>query len=67
VVQPRPPNHTYIIQDGFDKGSALQTVRDLVGRSDVPVTVIGDSMKGLLYAADRGPVPQILSALMWWK
>jgi hydroxymethylpyrimidine pyrophosphatase-like HAD family hydrolase/orotate phosphoribosyltransferase len=132
---------TYIIQDGIDKGSALQTVRGLVGRSDVPVTAIGDSqddiamfaaaefayapancsplvrevagevkcrivkgqfqkgllaavqdrlkkqpaselrqlylgriipsrggvMEGLLHAADRGPVPQILSALMWWK
>jgi hydroxymethylpyrimidine pyrophosphatase-like HAD family hydrolase/orotate phosphoribosyltransferase len=132
---------TYIIQKGIDKGSALRTVRDLVGRPDVPVTAIGDSadditmltaaefgyapancsplvrevaregkcrivkrqfqngllaavqdrlkkqpaaerpllplvriiprrggvMEGLLHAADRGPVPQILSALMWWK
>lgn len=131
---------TYIVQEGIDKGSALRTVRDLVGRPDVPVTAIGDShadivmltaaefayapancsplvrdvaregkcrivkreyqngllaavqdrlkkqpaverqllplvriprrggvMEGLLHAADRGPVPQILSALMWWK
>jgi hypothetical protein len=132
---------TYIIQEGLDKGSALRTVRELVGRSDVPVTAIGDShadipmliaaefgyapancsplvrevagegkcrivkgqyqngllaavqdrlkkqpaaqrppqpvgriipkgpgvIEGLLNAADRGPIPQILSALMWWN
>ena len=125
---------TYIIQDGLDKGSALRTVRELVGSPDVPVTAIGDShadipmltaaefgyapancsplvrevaregkcrivkrryqngllaavqdrlkkqrpveriipkgrgvIEGLLHAADRGPVSQILSALMWWS
>jgi hydroxymethylpyrimidine pyrophosphatase-like HAD family hydrolase len=136
---------TYIVQKRTSKGSALRAVRRLAGRSDVPVTAIGDSqhdigmlaaaefayapancsplirdlarqgkcrivkqryqngllaavqdllrkqpagilkslpvqppahrpaagprglMERLLDAADRGPVPQALSALMWWS
>jgi hypothetical protein len=132
---------TYILQKKVNKGTALQTVRSLMGSPDVPVTAIGDSqddiamlaaaefayapancspsiralaregkcrivkrqfqngllaavqdrlkkqatkerppvsferiipdrrglMESMLHAADRGPVPQILSALMWWS